>query len=250
MREGTWEVLPFDAGTFTFPEDEHWPGEEGVVVAHALRNRAGVVFLFDTGIAAGDAELDARYHPIERPLSEALAALGLGIPDVRAATNCHLHADHAGQNHRLPGIPIYVRAAERAAALGRDYTVDAWVNAPGLRYEVVDGDVEVQPGITLVPTPGHTPGHQSAVVETRRGPVVLAGQAIYSREEWLDRPGREGRSSAVDRVAYDRSVTRLRGFAPVEVRFAHDRASWQRHERGPTAGLPGEPAPLPTSQSG
>ncbi|HJW22090.1 MAG TPA: MBL fold metallo-hydrolase [Candidatus Limnocylindrales bacterium] len=224
--DGLWEILPFDAGSFTFPEDEPRAGEEGVVVAHALRASDGSVFLFDTGTAAGDPDLDARYHPVERPLPEALASLGLGLPDVRAATNCHLHADHAGQNHRLTGIPIYVQAAERAAALEPDYTIDAWVNAPGLRYEVIEGDVEVVPGITILATPGHTTGHQSLLVATRRGRVALAGQAIYSRDEWLERPGREGRSSASDQAAYDRSVRRLRGLGPVEVRFAHDRAAW------------------------
>ena len=236
--DGLWEVLPFDAGSFTFPEDGEWPSEEGVVVAHALRAGDGSVFLFDTGIGAGDPELDAVYRPVERPLPDALAGLGLGLTDVRAATNCHLHADHAGQNHRLIGIPIYARAAERSAALGPDYTVDQWVNAPGLTYEIVDGDVEVLPGITLIATPGHTAGHQSAIVETRRGRILLAGQAIYSREEWLDRPGREGRSSAPDQRAYDRSVARLRGLAADEVRFAHDRSTWRRAER-PAAGQSG-----------
>ena len=73
-----WEVLPFDAGSFTFPDDEPWPGEQGVVVAHLLRSEDGRLFLFDTGIGAGHPVLDARYHPVERPVTDALAALGHG----------------------------------------------------------------------------------------------------------------------------------------------------------------------------
>jgi len=225
-RVGVWDVLPFDAGSFTFAADERWAGQGGVVVAHALRAPDGSVFLFDTGIAAGDPELDARYHPVERPLDEALASLGLGLSDVTAATNCHLHADHAGQNRRLAGIPIYVQRSERLAASEPDYTIREWVDAPGLRYEVIDGDREVLPGIRILATPGHTAGHQSLLVETRRGRVLLAGQAIYGREEWLDQPGREGRTYAPDQDAYDRSRARLRALGPAEVRFAHDRAAW------------------------
>ena len=84
-----------------------------------------------------------------------------------------------------------------------------WVDAPGLTYEPIDGDADVLPGIRILATPGHSPGHQSLVVDTRRGPVLLAGQAVYSREEWLDRPGREGRSRARDLARYDASLRRL-----------------------------------------
>jgi N-acyl homoserine lactone hydrolase len=220
-----WEILPFDAGSFTFPEAPY-AGEEGVVVAHALRRVDGRTFLFDTGISAGDPDLDAQYHPVERPLEDALAALGIGLPDVDAATNCHLHADHAGQNYRLANVPIYVQRAELELAATPGYTVRSWIEGPETRYEVLEGDVDVAEGIRILATPGHTPGHQSMVVSTRRGRVLLAGQAIYSRDEWLGRPGREGRTTARDQPAYDRSIGRLRSLNPVEVRFAHDPSTW------------------------
>ena len=218
-----WEVLPFDAGAFTFPPDDDWAGEEGVVVAHLLRAGDGRLFLFDTGIGQGHPALDERYHPVERRLPDALEALGHGIQELVAATNCHLHADHAGQNHRIPGVPIYVQRAERAIASTPDYTVAAWVDGPGVTYRLIDGDTDVLPGIRILATPGHSPGHQSLLVATRRGPVLLAGQAVYSREEWLDLPGREGRSSTRDPARYDASLRRLHETASIRVHFAHDR---------------------------
>jgi N-acyl homoserine lactone hydrolase len=228
--DGLWEILPFDAGTFTFAEDEPWAGEEGVVVAHALRARDGSVFLFDTGIAEGDPELDARYHPVERPLGTALADLDIDLGQVIAATNCHLHADHAGQNRKLSGVPIYVQAAERRLAEQPDYTVRAWIEGPATRYVEIEGDRDVAAGIRILATPGHTAGHQSLLVETRRGRVLLTGQAIYGRDEWLDRVGREGRSRAPDLAAYDASVARLHGLRPAVVHFAHDRRTWSADE--------------------
>jgi glyoxylase-like metal-dependent hydrolase (beta-lactamase superfamily II) len=226
--DGLWDILPFDAGTFTFAEDEPYAGEEGVVVAHALRSADGSVFLFDTGIARGDPEIDARYDPVERPLDTALAALGIGLEQVQAATNCHLHLDHAGQNHRLKGIPIYVQRAEQRLASQPGHTNLDLIGGPDVSYRQIDGDSDVAPGLRILATPGHTAGHQSLVVDTARGGVLLTGQAIYSRDEWLGRPGREGRTRAPDVVSYDRSVARLRSLNPVEVHFAHDRRPWQR----------------------
>jgi len=82
----------------------------------------------------------------------------------------------------------------------------------------------------LVPTPGHTSGHQSFVLDTAEGTVVLAGQAVQSRAEWDG--GADGTVSgmpeAPDPAAYARSVEQLRSLDPVRVHFAHDAAIWHR----------------------
>ena len=106
--------------------------------------------------------------------------------------------------------------------------VRGWVDAPGLSYEVLDGETEVAPGIRIVPTPGHTAGHQSAVLDTDEGTIVLAGQALQSRAEWegasepsvSGAPGRD--------PAYADSIERLKALDPVRVHFAHDPAFWER----------------------
>ena len=86
------------------------------------------------------------------------------------------------------------------------------------------------PGIRLVPTPGHTAGHQSLVIDEPGGAIVLAGQAVRSRDEWegADGPEASGRSSAPDPGAYARSVEHLRLLDPVRVHFAHDPSVWER----------------------
>ena len=106
----------------------------------------------------------------------------------------HLHFDHAGQNAAFPGRPIHVQAAELAAADGPDYTIRGWVHFPDARYVTHDGETEVLEGVRLVPTPGHTPGHQSLLVDAAEGRTVVAGQAVYTRAEWdgSDGPGRVG----------------------------------------------------------
>lgn len=162
---------------------------------------------------------------------DALAALGISMADVTGVANCHLHFDHSGQNARLPkGVPIFVQRREWAMVNDPDYTVPEWIDVPGFTYEVLDGETEVGPGLRLIPTPGHTAGHQSLVVETSAGSIVLAGQALQSRAEWdgATEPSASGRSSAPDPDAYERSVERLRALEPVRVHFAHDPAIWER----------------------
>ena len=214
-------------GEFTFRPEDPWPGQTGVVVAYAVRHPNGV-FLFDTGIGQGNAEFDEHYMVRARALPDVLAEARVVEAEITAVANCHLHADHAGQNLRFPGIPIYVQPAEwEVAHTATDYTIVDWVDFPGARVEQVAGDHEPVAGIRIFATPGHSPGHQSLVVETKDGPLLLAGQAVYSHGEWQGIDGaREGGSHAPDTAAYRRSVARLHSLNPKRVLFGHDRQGW------------------------
>jgi N-acyl homoserine lactone hydrolase len=110
-----------------------------------------------------------------------------------------------------------------------DYTIPEWIDAPGLTYEVIEGEAEVAPGLRVIPTPGHTAGHQSLVVDAPEGAIVLAGQAVQSRLEWegATEPSASGASAARD-PAYPNSVQRLRELVPARVHFAHDPEIWER----------------------
>ena len=219
-------IVPLFMADFRFADDEPLAGQLGVVMAYAVRHRAGVL-LFDTGFGIGNAELDAYYRPRTRRLPDALAEAGIGLDEVGALVNCHLHVDHAGQNGHVPGVPIYVQPTEWETAHTTDYTVLEWIDFPGARYVQIAGDHELFDGIRVIPTPGHTRGHQSLVVETDGGVTILAGQAVYGAGEWAGEPDAwEGRSRAWDQAEYDRSVERLRRFEPTTVWFGHDRRQW------------------------
>jgi N-acyl homoserine lactone hydrolase len=226
-RAGALDVIALPMGEFTFAAEDPWPGQAGVAVAYAIRH-AGGTFLFDTGFGFGNDELDTYYQVRARALPEVLAAAGVDPTEITAVANCHLHADHSGQNALFPGIPIYVQPAEWAIAHGpEEYTILDWIDFPGARYEQVAGDHEVAPGLRIYATPGHSPGHQSLVVERPDGPVLLVGQAVYSHGEWSGIAGaREGRSGARDEPAYARSVDRLHALKPKRVLFGHDRQGW------------------------
>lgn len=153
-------------------------GRTGPVYAYAVSHPDGLV-LVDTGMIDSHPEIEGDYRPTLHPLTEH----GLPLDEVVAVVNTHLHFDHCGGNRLFPGTPIYVQRAEKEAARGPDYTIPEWVDFPGARYELLDGEAEVVPGISVLPTPGHTSGHQSVVVATAEGPVVLAGDAAHSVAE-------------------------------------------------------------------
>jgi N-acyl homoserine lactone hydrolase len=199
-------------------------------VAHAVAHRDGV-FLFDTGIGTGNPEIDeliAERHPIQ----QVLASHDIAMTDITAVANCHLHVDHAGQNVSFTGRPIFVQRREWAMVREPDYTIPEWVDAPGLSYEVVDGDVEVAPGLRLITSPGHAPGHQSLVVETSQGAVLIAGQAIQTVAEWEGSTDElySGEPPEGDdrRDDYRASAKRLHDLGAIRVHFVHDPTIWER----------------------
>jgi glyoxylase-like metal-dependent hydrolase (beta-lactamase superfamily II) len=222
-------------GDFTFGPEDPWPGEAGLVVGYAIRHPGGV-FLFDTGFVLADRddpELGEFYDKLRvrpRRVLDALDRAGIDRVEITAIANCHLHIDHCGQNGLFPNVPIYVQPAEWSIAHEPDYTVARITEFDGADYRHVAGDHEVGPGIRIFATPGHSPGHQSLVVETPDGPILLAGQAVYSHGEWAGTPGaRLGSTDAhpsSDHEAYVRSVARLKALRPKRVLFGHDRRGW------------------------
>jgi len=212
-------------GTIVRPAEETAGGRSRVETLDGFLVPFGSgLLLFDTGIGEGDAEVDAHYRPRRIPLQEALGAAGAALDEVTAVANCHLHLDHAGGNPRLAGVPVFVQRAELELARGGEHTIDGLTDFPGARYEVLDGDAAIAPGLRLVPTPGHTAGHQSLLVETEHGALLLAGQTHDTASDWTADVEAVRRTDAevppppawlaalLDRV--------------VEARFAHDAAIW------------------------
>ena len=161
-------------------------GERMPVNVHVIDHPDGRV-LVDTGMTELHPAV-ADMEPRLRPLSEQ----DLDLARIDIVVNTHLHFDHCGGNRLFAGGPIYVQRQELDDARTEDdYTIREWVDAPGVAYVPVDGELELLPGIRLVPAPGHTRGSQVVVVETGDRPVVVCGDvAVWFGE--LDEPQTEG----------------------------------------------------------
>lgn len=234
MRRGLTnisDVTRLDLGYFTMPEQSGNPmsGQAIVVCAYLIHHPRGL-FLFDTGLAKADPETEAHYHPVPWALNAQLKGLGLKTDDIAAVANCcHLHFDHAGGNRHFPKRPIFAQRREFEAAQRDDYTMPIVVGFPDASYELLDGEAEIWPGLRVIPTPGHTEGHQTLIVGTPEGRVVLAGQSFNTTSEFaaaefawqLERNGSPHTASHPD------WMTRLEAFEPVRVLFAHDVAVWE-----------------------
>jgi glyoxylase-like metal-dependent hydrolase (beta-lactamase superfamily II) len=184
--------------------------------------------LFDNGIGAADPETDAHYRPTRRNLSQVLATLGVERSDIAVVANCHLHFDHCGGNPRFAGVPIVVQQVELAAARAGSYTFPELVDFSGVAYDELDGEAEIWPGVWVIPTPGHTDGHQSLVVQQADGCVVLAGQAHdFASEFGSAQMARQAEGVAAPRPAYPLWLERLAEFDPRRVVFAHDACVWE-----------------------
>ncbi|ARF77844.1 N-acyl homoserine lactonase family protein [Kitasatospora aureofaciens] len=225
-------IRRLDLGYFVRPASEVGGPEPRVepVLAYLVRGPQGLL-LFDTGIGAGSPETEAHYRPVRRPLPEALAAAGVSVSDVDLVVNCHLHFDHCGGNPLFAGTPVLVQSNELATARRGDYTIDALVDFPGAVYRELDGETEIWPGVRVLPTPGHTDGHQSMLVE-RLGDctVLLAGQAYdfateYGQALLARRAAREGVAAPLP--GYRAWLDRVAEHAPRRVLFAHDHAVWE-----------------------
>ena len=177
---GTLTITPFHVADLVAE------GETMPVNVHVVEHPEGRV-LVDTGFTA--------LHPLMADLEPSLRPEGweqLDPDAIDLVVSTHLHVDHCGGNHLFAGKPIYVQRTELDDALGReDYTLRDWVEAPGVRYVPVDGELELLPGVRLLPTPGHTRGSQVVVVVAGPRPTVVAGDtAVWFGE--LDHPSTEG----------------------------------------------------------
>jgi N-acyl homoserine lactone hydrolase len=173
----------------------------------------------------------ARYvTPIMRPeddIANRLGELGLKPEDIDVLVSTHFHFDHSGNHGDFGGSRIVAQRVAYEWAVENPIVCphDIW-NLPHLAYELIDGDLELAPGVALLETSGHMPGHMSVLVRLpKTRSMLLAIDAIYTREN-LEREIWSGSNKPADAK---RSAERLAEIAERENALlisGHDPAQW------------------------
>jgi glyoxylase-like metal-dependent hydrolase (beta-lactamase superfamily II) len=241
-------LRPFSTGEmapprgWTHKEEDGGPAQNGwapcpiFLVEHPT---AGHV-LIDTGLPAAAAHdqkaafgrsaaaiVKVRVDPAQ-PLPARLRELDLKPADIKTVVMTHLHLDHAGSIHELPGATFVLAEAEWKAANSARALLQGYVKRQfnfGFDYRMIDYDARDVKSfasfgrsfdlfgdgtIQLVSTPGHTAGHQSVVVRLRDREALICGDAAYMRrtidESFLPR-------RMQDEHKFKRSLREIRAYA-------------------------------------
>ena len=150
--------------------------------------------LIETGFGDKWSDRERGFYDLEhRTVVDALAEAGVEPAELDHVIVTHLHFDHAaGLTRRgddgepvptFPNARVHVQRTEWEDALANKSTMtrtylESHLRPIADRVTLADGEQEVLPGISVLPLPGHTWGHQGVRFEDDRGPVCFPGDLI------------------------------------------------------------------------
>ncbi|QBD75654.1 N-acyl homoserine lactonase family protein [Ktedonosporobacter rubrisoli] len=229
-------VATIDLGQFSIP-----------VVCYLVQTTDGQNILIDTGFPRTDKTeetiVDAvgrELHIIyEKDVFAQLAMLGLQPSDIDLLICTHYDVDHAGNLAAFSNARLVVQRREHEAALAGiprlAVTRSQW-DQPLSRFQFVNGDVQLLPGLELIETRGHTPGHQVVLVTLpQTGLVLLAIDAVAIEQHFV--PNRDTGptdDNGEEAIASTRKLLDLVEQRRVSlVVFGHDTPQWARLKQLP-----------------
>jgi N-acyl homoserine lactone hydrolase len=176
-----WEDLSKSVSVHGAPESERLREPTPGVL---LRTDGGWLLL-DTGFNTAlirDPALRRRFYPEVdyipvlpgpgEPIEESLDKVGIAVEDIAGVALSHLHLDHAGGLKHFAGrVPVHAQRRELEFGLSDQlqpethgiFRID--FDDPRIDWRLLDGDGAIASGVRAVSTPGHTPGHQSFIVD-------------------------------------------------------------------------------------
>ena len=237
-----------DCGTNLGKDQSRWsPGvNEGKAIefsdnCYLIRHSKGVL-LWDTGISDAVAAMPnglvtangAIIQSRAKTLAAQLTELGVKPADVTYVAVSHTHGDHVGNIAQFPTSTVLIQGAEYDWAMAGQ-NKPAFVDTQKIQKLGGDHDVFGDGSVTILSTPGHTPGHQSLLVKLpKTGALVLSGDAVHLQDNWTHK-----RVPSMN-TSKDQTVASLERIAKV---LADQKATlWINHDKPQSATLKYSPA--------
>lgn len=168
-------------------------------------------------------------------IASRLKAIDIDPASINWIINSHLHIDHCGGNSHLPNATVVVQATEHSAARNSEepmlYTPEDYDTGQPIRSVSGEHDLFGDGAVRIVPTYGHTPGHQSVVVKLAGGEVLLAGDCCYT-ERNLDIMALPKATADIQQgMETYRRINLLRQ-GGMHILFGHDAGQWKSITEG------------------
>lgn len=248
-------VYAFICGQHTIPSERMIAGTTGLITipipAFVIEHPQGLI-VFDTGFNRLVHQDLTSYFPSEalkpvkfhfspqEELANQMRHAGFVPEDVQLVVNSHLHYDHCGGNALFPQATVLVQRIEWETANAASPEKAGYRHVDfrtGQTVELIDGERDIfgDGSLVLVPTVGHTPGHQSLHVRHAGGVAVLAGDACYMADTLVSDDSLPDVSVTVDPDSYLRSLESLRSLhrSGALVFVGHDPEFWSTQPLAP-----------------
>jgi N-acyl homoserine lactone hydrolase len=243
LTSSVMRLYVLDYGLFQVNENDRIIGIPG----YLIQTHRGVNVLVDTGFpvwyvddparASYEDGLESfgrvlRLGPENLPSAQ-LARVGVSLGDIDWLIMTHSDIDHVGSINSFPDATIVMGRAERELDKPRYFGERSPIPWPNnASYLLVDQDTELIPGVVLMCTPGHSPGHLSLLLRLpETGTVLLAGDAI-SRPTELE----EGFGGAWDEYQARSSAERIMAIGRrvgATILYGHDPVQWKTLRKAP-----------------
>ncbi len=177
-------------------------GDQDLPVVVFLVEGNGMKIMVDTGMS--DTEIAHKYHhpgstqPEGYAIPDQLKKMGVDPSEIDAVILTHLHWDHCYHLHAFTNAKFYVQQIEYAFAkepiplYHKSYEYPALYGMTpqfdGIEFELLDGETEIFDGISVYPSPGHSVGHQTVVVNTTEGEFHCCGDLVFTYDNFKSVP--------------------------------------------------------------
>jgi N-acyl homoserine lactone hydrolase len=163
-----------------------------------------------------------------------LAKLGLTAADITHVILSHGHIDHVGSLPLFAHAEIILTASERADPRPCYFGTVQPMEWPEARYRTLTEETKLCHGITLIPTPGHTAGHLSALLALPDGRQVLLAADAINRISEPDEGFADARDPGAAMESYHRLMAHVAATGATVI-YGHEPSQWAGLPKAPVA---------------